>query len=291
MDRRGFLNMIYTYDLVEKNMDLSTCIERHSGDETIVYKTVEGADILLSIYFPHDYEKGNQYPAFFFIHGGGWESHKIFADQEKWSGDHLGYLARYYADKGYVGISINYRLLQELGQKDNYRISDLYADCVDAVNYVLDRAEHYRIDMENAYLLGESAGGHLAGLVATKYERKGFAFKRAFLVNAITELVDDEVWSMRATKETAKELSPLYNISEGICPVTLIHGAKDHVVNPKHSELFYQRMQTLHRECDLHWIADTDHAFLLAEYTSNQNACRIGIEIIDSYLEERQDEF
>lgn len=272
-------------------MDLSTCIAKHSGDKTIAYKIVEGVDIPLSIYLPHGYEKGNKYPAFFFIHGGGWASHKIFSDQQEWSGDHLGYLARYYANKGFVCISIDYRLMQENGQKENYRLSDLYADCVDAVDYVLDRDDAYGIDTENVYILGESAGGHLAGLITTRYKRESFQFQRAFLVNAITELVNDEVWCNCAIKETAKELSPLYNISQNTRPVTLIHGKHDHVVNPKHSTLFYERMQKFGRACDVHWIANTDHAFLLAEYTSNLTACKIGIEIIDSYLEEKHEEF
>lgn len=283
--------MRYTHNLKEKNLDLSPYIARHSGDETITYKMVQDEPIKLSFYFfPKGVSKQLR-PVIFMIHGGGWSSHTILPGQSDWSGDHLGYLARYYADKGFVAASIDYRLLQEMGQKPGYQLSDLYQDCTDAVDYVLDRAENYGIDTENVYLLGESAGGHLAGLMATKYKRDGFRFQRVFLVNAITDLVDDEVWTSRVTKEAAQELSSLYNISGNTCPVTMIHGANDHVVNPKHSELFYKRMQMFHRVCDVHWIQDTDHAFLLAEYTKNQNACRIGIEIIDSYFEDRNEQF
>lgn len=130
-------------------------------------------------------------------------------------------------------------------------------------------------------MLGESAGGHLAGLLATKYKRENFCFKRSFLVNAITELVEDEVWNNRTPKGLEKPMSPLYNISENTSPITLIHGLLDSVVYPKHSELFCQRMEEYGCECDVHWIEETNHAFLLAEHTKNQDACRIGIEIID----------
>ena len=247
--------------------------------------------IKLSFYFPETRNCNEKRPTILMIHGGGWTSHTIFSGQSDWSGDHLGYLARYYANKGFVSVSIDYRLMQENGHKENYKLVDLYQDCVDAVDYVLNHADEYGIDVNQVYILGESAGGHLTGLVATRYERERFAFKRTFLINAITELVEDEVWSNRTTEEHAKKLSPLYHIDKNTCPVVLIHGANDHVVNPKHSELFYEKMQKFDTECDVHWIQDTDHAFLLAEYTRNQNACRIGIEIIDGYFGDRQDEF
>ena len=87
------------------------------------------------------------HPTIFFIHGGGWSSRMIFNDQEEWAGDHLGYLARYYADKGYIGVSIDYRLLQDMGQKERFQLIDLYDDCRDALDYVLERAGVYGIDM------------------------------------------------------------------------------------------------------------------------------------------------
>ncbi len=50
--------------------------------------------------------------------GGGWTSRTVFEDQRAWAGDHLGYLARYYADKGYISVSIDYRLMRENGEAD-----------------------------------------------------------------------------------------------------------------------------------------------------------------------------
>ena len=283
--------MIFNHILEEKALDLRSCIENHSADEIVAYKMVDGEPITLGLFLPSQYHSNSNYPTIFFIHGGGWTSHQIFADQKEWQGDHLGYLARYYADKGYIGISIDYRLLQDMGQKENYQLADLYADCVDAVNYVLDRADEYRIDMENVYLLGESAGGHLAGMIATKYKREGFQFQTVFLFNPLTDFVDDEEWRKRVLSgaeqgKYAKELSPLYNIQADICPVILVHGKKDTTVNPQHSEAFYKKMCEIGRKSELHFIDETGHAFLLAEYTKNMTACKIGISILDGILKE-----
>lgn len=278
-------------------MDLSEYTAEHSGDKTVQYKAVDGTPIHLSYYYPDDYNRNNKYPAFLFIHGGGWTSHKIFDEQPGWQGDYLGYLARYYAKKGFISISIDYRLSSPDGQAENYQIIDCCDDCTDAVDYVLDRAAEYGIDTENVFLLGESAGGHLAGLVTTRYRRPGFQWKGSFLVNAITDLEGDIKWKERVPKkslhpelvkmpecEYAKYLSPLCNISENTCPVVLIHGEQDTVVALAHSERFYQRMKALERICKLHVIEATSHAFLLAEYTDNLAACKTGIHIIDKCL-------
>ena len=290
--------MIYTHPLEEVNMDLLPCTAAHAGDEIVEYKKAEGAALRLSIYEPAGYGREKAYPAFFVIHGGGWAGHKIFEGEPGWQGDYLGYLARYYANRGIMGICIDYRLLQEGGQKEKYQLADLYEDCADGMDYILDRASALGIDTKSVYILGESAGGHLAGLLATKYRRAGFQFRRAFLVNAITDLCGDESWRKRVPRkschpeladlpqeEYAGYLSPLSHIRKGDCPVVLIHGAVDHVVKPAHSERFYEKKRSVGGECDLHWIQDTDHAFLLAEYTSNLIACKIGIRSIDGYLE------
>ena len=289
--------MIYRHTLEEQRMDLLEYVSEHAGDKTIAYKKIDGAPIYLSYYYPKDYNCSNKYPTILFIHGGGWTSHKIFDGESCWQGDYLGYLARYYAEKGFVSISIDYRLSCSDGQAEHYQIIDCYDDCSEAVDYILDRAAECGIDTENVFVLGESAGGHLAGLITTKYKRPGFRWKGSFLVNPITDLEGDLKWKGRVPKksthpqlaklpesEYAKLLSPLYNIRENTCPVVLIHGERDSAVEPIHSKRFYQRMEELARECEFHIIEDTNHAFLLAEYTDNLVACKIGIQIIDKCL-------
>ena len=274
-------------------IELCNVIAHHSADKTVAYKNVDGEPVYIGYYFPQNYDKEGKYPVFVFVHGGGWSSHKIFADQEHWQGDYLGYLARYYADKGFICVSVDYRLAREWGQVENYGIIDCYEDCCDAMDYVIAHADDYGIDTQKMYLLGESAGGHLAGALATFHYDRKYSFKKIFLVNPITHFEDG--WKERvpvdsnhpslaelSVEERAEFLSPLSQILESIGEVVLIHGADDKIVNPDHSRKFYNRMMEMNKKCELHLIEKTTHAFLLAEYYKHGlEACKIAIEIID----------
>ena len=52
----------------------------------------------------------------------------------------------------------------------------------------------------------------------------------------------------------------------------------------KQSYRFHEKLVSKSKPCELHEIADTSHAFLLAEYTNNIAACKTGIGIIDKFL-------
>ena len=292
--------MVYYHPLTEKKTDSSDCIKSHSGDETVAYKTVEGRPLYLSMYYPTDYNPKTKYPVFVFVHGGGWAGRRIFSDQEHWAGDHLGFLARYYAKKGYVSVSIDYRLMQENGQKDGYQLIDLYEDCADAVAYLKENAEKYGLDFEQSGLLGESAGGYLAAALATFTYRDQPVFQKAILVNAITDLLDSQ-WNQRVPREsahpmlkgkseleTAYLLSPVYQIDHCTPRTLLLHGTEDSVVRLRHSRSFYDEMCLHKREAELHLIGDTEHAFLLAEYQMEKmkslSAAAMAIEIMDRWL-------
>ncbi len=293
--------------MTKKEIDLTDCIRNHSGDETVAYKTVEGKPLYVSLYYPDGYNPKEKYPVFVFVHGGGWAGRRIFADQEDWAGDHLGFLARYYARQGYVSVSIDYRLMQDNGQKDGSMLMDLYEDCVDALVYLKENERKYGLDFERSVLLGESAGGYMAAALITLPYLAHPMPQKAILVNAITDLLDSR-WYQRVPEEShrpvlqgkskveiAHGLSPVYQISDGTPKTLLLHGTEDSVVYPGHSRSFYDEMCLHGREAELHLISDTDHAFLLAEYQLEKgkslSAAAMAIEMIDCWLAENEERF
>lgn len=290
--------MIFHHDPHRETLDLSHSLIGHSGDETLCYKTVNGQQVQLSRYLPPAFDPGRRYPALFLIHGGAWYSRMIFPDQPDWQGDYLGFLARYFAEQGMTAFSIDYRLADEDGQAEGHQIADCCQDCLDAAAFLLDHAEKFGIDLNRVSILGESAGGHLAGYVAASFRRPGFQFRRAFLVNPLTDLTRDD-WQIMVPRHSShpllaglqpeqfgKALSPLFLFTAQACPVTLLHGEADSIVPPAHSQLLYDRLTQLDVPADLHWMANTDHAFLLAEYTPFQSACYAAVRIIHKYLTE-----
>ena len=280
-------NMRY-YDLENKNIDLTQAISRHSADRLVCYSMVNGEAVYLGYFLPDTFVHTCKYPTFIMIHGGGWSQKKIFEDQSCWAGDYLGYLARYYAKKGVVAISIDYRLIRERGQAKDYGLLDCCRDCSNAMDYIVDHAEEFSVDLQNMYLLGESAGGYLAAAMVTFQRSSFYSFKKVILVNAITDLRDEKwSWVVQADKarhQNLQEISPVCQLNENICEVILIHGEKDTTVDLQQSLNFYQCMQNLDKSCSLHIIKETKHAFLLAEYYPNIIACYVAISIIDKCL-------
>lgn len=281
----------YTYALSDSPVDLRKAIRCHSADETVPYKEVNGQQLMLGFFFPkcrHELR-----PAIILVHGGGWQSKKIFADQISWAGDYLGYLARYLADLGYVCVSVDYRLAKDLAQPDGFQLINLFDDCLDAANHVMANAQRYGVDTNRMIVLGESAGGQLAGALATFPCAQHLNLRGAILVNPIMDFVDDSHWQVYVPKESAHSalkdltflqrcayLSPFRQICHDTCPVVLLHGMDDTIVSPEHAIRTYKAMKNVGRPCRLHLLEKTGHAFLLTEFTDNQSACRLGIEII-----------
>ncbi len=292
---------VYFHSLNQTEKDFSELIMNHSGDRTVTYKEVDGKPVNYSIFYPQGYCREKRYPVFLMIHGGGWRSHGIFPDQTQWEGDQLGYLARYYANQGYAAISIDYRLMKENGQDENFQLIDLCEDCVDAVIHLVENAEEYSLDFADAILLGESAGGYLAAALATLSCLKcPVSFSKLILVNPITNLLDSR-WGERAPKcsthpilkgktklEIAHLLSPAWNVTKQTPKTLLMHGWNDTAVYKGNSQVFYDEMMLQQNDVELHWIDQTEHAFLLVEYMQEKRepliAASIAIDVMDRWL-------
>lgn len=102
----------------------------------------------LDIYAP---EGAKNLPVVFWIHGGGWQ----VGDKSQ-----VEHKPQAFADKGFVFVSTNYRLLPKVD------MDTLIRDVAEAVRWVHDHIADYGGDPNRLLVMGHSAGAQLAALIS-----------------------------------------------------------------------------------------------------------------------------
>lgn len=111
-----------------------------------------GREEKLDLYLPADRAKDVRSPAVVMIHGGGW----IGGDKAE---NRSFNVCTTLALEGYVCVSINYTLERGVWPQNLY-------DCKNAVRWLRVNADEYQVDADHIGVIGGSAGGHLALMVA-----------------------------------------------------------------------------------------------------------------------------
>ncbi len=102
---------------------------------------------MLDVYMP---KKGSNSPVLIWVHGGA----LAYGDKE-----YVQEKAEFFTRKGYVFISINYRLSPKVIHPAHVQ------DVAEAIVWVNKNAKHYSADASKIFIMGHSAGAHLAALV------------------------------------------------------------------------------------------------------------------------------
>lgn len=116
----------------------------------VVYAQPDGVELQGDLYMPAAH---GSYPALVTVHGGGWE---------RGQRSNHRYWGLYLAARGYVVFAVTYRRSQR-GRK-SYPAA--VADVRSAVRFVKENAPTIKVDAGRVGLMGDSAGAHLAALVA-----------------------------------------------------------------------------------------------------------------------------
>jgi acetyl esterase/lipase len=225
---------------------------------------------LLDIYLPA-YSKG-KLPVVIFIHGGGWLSNDKYAD--------MGYMKKTVAEivsSGFALASIDYRFSTQAVFPAQMQ------DCNRAVSYLFDNADKYNLDKNRFALMGFSAGGHLASMVGLSKNNdvaaffmpgtsKLFRFKAVVDFYGPAELIlfpgsDNEKSpeglligaAPLARPDLAKAASPVTYVDKDDPPFLIIHGEKDQLVSPKHSQLLSAWLSVAGVQNELIIVKDTPH--------------------------------
>lgn len=211
-------------------------------------------------------------PAILFIHGGGWGAGKPALFEPH---------ARYFASRGLVAVTVEYRLTSEPG----VTVFDCVADTKGAVRWVRAHAEELGVDPNRVAVAGDSAGGHLAASLnlIPGLEAPGEDLKipsrpdAAILYNPIVDLLPPEGWDLakrngesgKLIAGRAREISPIHHIRREdppAPPMLLIHGRADTVTPIANSDRFAQLLRERGDAPDYNRLNGQNHAFILRGY-------------------------
>lgn len=231
----------------------------------------------LDLYLPKNRPAGSKSPAVLWIHGGGWKEGDKRQAREIEFGTTL-------AENGYVVASANYALRSEGKFPINLQ------DCKNAVRYLRSHAKELDLDPDRIAVMGGSAGGHLALLVAytaddsrlsppTPYP--GISDKVSCVVDfygitdlasrkktdaegkpTTTEPLNDETKKiMGTTPADWKKASPLTYVRREVPPTMIIHGRKDTTVDRDQSQQLADALRKSGAVYDLVWLNQAGHSF------------------------------
>jgi acetyl esterase len=279
------------------NIEIGSLLQKPDMKE-IVYKSI--GETKLKIYYtsPSNVNPGDKRAAVVFIHGGGWVA----------GGADVFFMhARYFALRGAVGFSIEYRLLKASGPT----MADCLADCKSAIRYIRIHAKELGIDPNKIVVIGDSAGGHLASCLGTidGYDDPKDNLTISAKVNAMVlcnPLSDftnntfikfiiggaaldknptpEALMPTQAQIELARKLSPIFNVHKNQPPTLVMHGIDDKVILPEQSKLFTEAMKRAGNRCDLLLFENTRHAFILPNYTATEEIVVNAVRQADMFL-------
>lgn len=181
-------------------------------------------------------------------------------------------IARWLQSRGVTAIVLFYRL-----PGDGWNEDAPFQDGQRAMRLIRANAGRLGIDPHKVGLIGSSAGGHLAGILATRGDHD--FYPRIDAADAASSTPDFAaliypVVSMRPpldTTRTARHLSGLpnfatdYSVEEHVSastpPLFLAHAADDPIANVGHSLAMFTAMRTAGRPVELHVFQRGGHSW------------------------------
>ncbi|MBL7077091.1 MAG: alpha/beta hydrolase [Kiritimatiellae bacterium] len=258
----------------------------------VVYKRAGSETLLMDIYEPRQPTDGKA-PVLYYTHGGGWSG-----GSKEISGD-IQRVFEHLTDRGFVCVSLMYRLVKMWNPKDTVRMRDCVVDCRDGLRFLKKHEHELNIDMTRVVAFGSSAGGHLAQLLTfsgaddfpgddTLHSHKAevaagiswfgpsdFRDTSLFEWSGSNKKFSSDHWARLITKsktfdyETAEpdvrrmteELSPIWWLRKDSAPLLHIHGDKDFVIPPQHAEHLKKAAERCDADVTVQMVTGAGHGW------------------------------
>lgn len=261
--------------------------------QSMVYQ--QNSDTTLKIYYRQPEGKKGLKPAIIFIHGGAWTGGS--------ANTFFPYI-NYFALRGMVGISIDYRLIT----KETDDIMNCISDCRSAIQFVKFHSKELGVDTNQIVLSGESAGGHLAAcmvmLASNKSNEQSSNAKALVLFNPVLNLATptfikyldaklikqknlnpDSLLNNPILVSKAKSISPLFLSMDAVPRTLLINGTEDKITPINFVEQFTQQLNQK-GNCLTVLLPNTSHAFAVPHYKAPEETTVYSLITTDVFLRE-----
>ncbi|MCX6910336.1 MAG: alpha/beta hydrolase [Verrucomicrobia bacterium] len=245
------------------------------------------------LYLPAEVPKGRRCPGVVIIHGGGWVGGDKGAGREINIGTTL-------AQHGYVGMSINYVLATKESTAATWP-QNLH-DCKTAVRWLRKNAGRLQLDPDHIGVIGGSAGGHLAAMVAVTGLESGLDPAGPYgefscRVQAAVDLYGPTLWfatkdlaMFRKTRSEAPEqycqATPMTHVDKNDPPILILHGTADGTVPVADSEAFAAALKKAGAEHQLVIVEGGPHSFHLQPKQQDLRPLVLGF--FDKHLKRNQ---
>ncbi len=232
-------------------------LEAQVVPEPVILKAEDGLEFHSQLFLPKDIQPGERRPAILFTHGG--PGRQMLLGYHYMFFYHMAYAThQYFANKGYVVISVNYR--SGIGYGREFRMapnrgaagSSEYQDIVAAAKYLQSRPD---VDPDRIGLYGLSYGGLLT---AMGLSRNSDIFK------AGVDIAGVHLWGNSLdTNSTAFKASSVSTIDKWTSPVLLIQGDDDRNVAFSQTTGLVQLLRARNIYHELIVFPDEVHDFLV----------------------------
>ncbi len=254
-----FMMSVFNFEL--KEIDFN----KQAIKTIITYKTI-GDNSLKLIFFTSGGVKKK--PVIVFFHPGGWFSGdpNFFEPQ-----------AQEFSLAGYNAISVQYRLADF---KTTTPV-DCIDDAIDALKYLDTHQEELNLDMSKLFLIGYSAGGHIAMMSQLSKNKSIPTAKKIFAIASPVLLTEDELLKKSSmTVDEKINISPMHHIKNLKESLFLFSGTNDEYITYSSIENFENKAKQ-HGKCvELVTFKNAGH-FLLTYY-ENEIEEKIKLEIDNS---------
>ena len=232
------------------------------------YKTVNGCDLEIHLFLPKENTQNKKVPAIVYFSGGSWTEGK--PDWNFWA-------CQSYAEKGWVGITVEYRLAYRHGTLPFEAVMDAKS----AIRWLREHSDKYNIDANKIIASGNSAGGHLVlatALVENWNEKtdnlKYSCVPNVLMVNSgVYDLTDENTLWIRQdlknrnqSESLVKEISPINLVKNDFPPTLIIHGTNDRNVPFASAKEFVDKMKLEGNDINFYPIEGAGHFIWWGEY-------------------------